>query len=208
MWKKVKRMKNPCSKLKSMASFLELADTTVDYHLRKLTQGGLVTVKKVSKNKVYYPSDMIDSADIEVLALLAQDKVRLICSVISQNPGISQSELGKKLGMYQQEIGWYTSKLTEKGILKRVIDGKFRRYYLSTELGEVLRSNRKRMNLFKKNLIKSLKRDGMSPEIIRSRGNTLVIQIGVGKDKTLLKVNLNIIPRFDSENEVAKGAKR
>lgn len=197
--------KNPCSKLKSIASSLDAADATVDYHLRKLSKCGLVTVKKVSKNKVYYPTDMIDSEDIEVLALLSQDKVRLICSVISQNSGITQSELGKKLGMYQQEIGWYTTKLTEKGVLKRVIDGKFRRYYLSQELGKVLRSNRKRINLFKKNLIKALKRDEMNPEIIRSRGNVLIIQIGSGKDKTMLKVNLNIIPRFDSENEVTKG---
>jgi DNA-binding transcriptional ArsR family regulator len=196
--------KNPCSKLKSIASSLELADSTVDYHLRKLSKRGLVTVKKVSKNKVYYPTDMIDSEDIEVLALLSQDKVRLICSVISRNPGINQSELGKKLGMYQQEIGWYTTKLTEKGVLKRVIDGKFRRYYLSQELDKVLRSNRKRINLFKKNLISALKRDDMNPEIIRSRGNTLIIQIGSGKDKTMLKVNLNIIPRFESENQVAE----
>jgi DNA-binding transcriptional ArsR family regulator len=196
--------KNPCSKLKSIASFLELADSTVDYHLRKLSKHGLVTIKKVSKNKVYYPTDMIDSEDIEVLALLSQDKVRLICSVISRNPGITQSELGKKLGMYQQEIGWYTSKLTEKGVLKRIIDGKFRRFYLSQELDKVLRSNRKRTNLFKKNLIKALKRDGMNPEIIRSRGNVLVIQIGPVKDKTMLKVNLNIIPRFESENQVAQ----
>ena len=196
--------KNPCSKLKSIASFLELADATVEYHLRKMAKRGLVTVKKVSKNKVYYPTDMIDSEDIEVLALLSQDKVRLICSVISRNSGITQSELGKKLGMYQQEIGWYTTKLTEKGVLKRVIDGKFRRYYLSQELGKVLRSNRKRINLFKKNLIKALKRDEMNPEIIRSRGNTLIIQIGSGKDKTMLKVNLNIIPRFESENQVAE----
>lgn len=196
--------KNPCSKLKSIASSLDVADATVDYHLRKLSKGELVTIKKVSKNKVYYPTDMIDSADVEVLALLSQDKVRLICSVISRNPGINQSQLGKKLGMYQQEIGWYTSKLTEKEVLKRVIDGKFRRYYLSQELEKVLRSNRKRINLFKKNLITALKRDGMKPEIIRSRGNVMVIQIGSGKDKTMLKINLNIIPRFESENQIAQ----
>ena len=98
--------------------------------------------------------------------------------------------------MYQQEIGWYTSKLTEKNVLDRVIDGRYRRYYLSEELGKILRSNRKRINLFKKTLIRALKSDGMNPEIIRSRGDTLIIEIGNKKDKIMLRVNLNLIPRF------------
>jgi DNA-binding transcriptional ArsR family regulator len=192
--------KNPCSKLRTVANSLELAVPTADWHLRKLSAKGLVSVKKVGKNKVFYPSEMIDSADIEVLALLSGDKARLICTTISDNPGISQGELGKKLGMYQQELGWYTSKLTEKSVLKRVIDGRYRRYYLSKELGNILRSNRKRLNHFKKNLIKALKSDGMDPEIIRSRGDTLIIQIGPKKEKTLLKVNLNLIPRFKGKS--------
>jgi predicted transcriptional regulator len=192
--------KNPCSRLRSIAKSLELAQPTVDWHLRKMTQKGLITQKKVGKNKVFYPSEMIDSEDIELLALLTSDKVKLICSAVSENPGISQGKLGKKLGMYQQEIGWYTSKLSEKGVLKKIVDGRFRRYYLSEDLGNIVRSNRKRINLFKKTLITALKRDGMNPEIIRSRGNTLVIQIGAGKEKTMLKVNLNIIPSFHSQD--------
>jgi hypothetical protein len=163
-----------------------------------MTQAGLVAVKKVGKNKVYYPAEMIDSADIEILALLTGDKAKLICSTISEKPGITQGELGRKLGMYQQEIGWYTNKLTEKGVLKKVVDGKFRRYYLSGDLGDILHSNRKRQNHFKKILIKNLKRDGMKPEIIRSRGDTLVIQIGAGRDRTILKVNLNLVPKLHS----------
>jgi DNA-binding transcriptional ArsR family regulator len=165
-----------------------------------MVNAGLVSMKKVGKNKVYYPTDMIDPADIEILALLTGDKARLICSKISENPGITQGELGKKLGMYQQEIGWYTGKLTEKGVLKRVVDGRFRRYYLSDEIEVILKSNRKRLNLFKKNLIKALKRDGMNPEIIRSRGDTLVIQIGGEKDRNILKVNLNLLPNLRSDD--------
>jgi DNA-binding transcriptional ArsR family regulator len=192
--------KNPCSKLTFLANSLELAVPTADWHLKKMVNAGIVTVKKVGKNKVFYPAEMIDPADIEVLALLTGDKAKLICSTISENPGISQGELGKKLGMYQQEIGWYTGRLTEKGVLKRVVDGRFRRYYLSDEMGNILKSNRKRLNLFKKTLIKVLKSDGMNPEIIRSRGDTLVIQIGDGKDRTILKINLNLIPKFRSND--------
>jgi DNA-binding transcriptional ArsR family regulator len=188
--------KNPCSKLRAVAQALELAVPTVDWHLKKLVERGLVTSKKVGKNKIFYPAEMIDSEDVEVLALLTQDKARLIISTIAGAPGISQGELGKKLDMYQQEVGWYTSKLTEKGVLSRTIDGRFRRYYLSENLGDVLRSNRKRVNHFKKTLLKALKSDGTNPEIIRGRGDTLVIQISSGKEKYMLKVNLNLIPSF------------
>lgn len=186
--------KNPCSKLRVIAKELELAVPTADWHLRKMTEKGLVTGKKVGKNKVFYPAEMIDSEDIEVLTLLSGDKAKLICSAIASNPGIIQSELGKKLGMYQQEVGWYTSKLTEKGVLSRVRDGRFRRFYINDNLGEVLRSNRKRRNHFKKIIMRALRSDGAKPEIIRSRGDTLVIQIGSGKEKTILKVNLRLIP--------------
>ncbi|MEE9151296.1 MAG: winged helix-turn-helix transcriptional regulator [Thermoplasmata archaeon] len=186
--------KNPCSKLRVIAKELELAVPTADWHLRKLTEKGLITGKKVGKNKVFYPAEMIDPQDIEVLNLLNGDKARLICSEIAANPGITQSELGKKLGMYQQEVGWYTSKLTEKEVLSRVVDGRFRRFYISEKLGDVLRSDRKRRNHFKKILLKTLKSDGAKPEIMRSRGDTLVLQIGAGKEKTILKVNLRLIP--------------
>lgn len=186
--------KNPCSKLRVIAKELELAVPTADWHLRKMTEKGLVTGKKVGKNKVFYPAEMIDPEDVEVLTLLSGDKAKIICSEIAANPGITQSELGKRLGMYQQEIGWYTSKLTEKGVLSKVIDGRFRRFYITEDLANVLRSNRKRRNHFKKTLLKALRSDGAKPEIMRSRGDSLVIQIGAGKEKTLLKVNLSLVP--------------
>lgn len=186
--------KNPCSKLRVIAKELELAVPTADWHLRKLAEKGLITAKTVGKNKVYYPAEMIDPEDIEVLTLLSGDKAKLICSVIAANPGITQSELGKKLGMYQQEVGWYTSKLTDKGVISCLKDGRFKRYYISENLGDVLRSNRKRRNHFKKTLLRTLKRDGAKPEIMRSRGDVLVIQMGAGKEKTILKVNFRLIP--------------
>lgn len=196
--------KNPCSKLRAIAKALELAVPTADWHLKKLTEGGLLSVKKVGKNKIFYPAEMIDSADIEILSLLGGDKVRLILSTIIQNPGITQTKLGKETGMYQQELGWYANKLTEGGVLSRVKDGRFKRYYISENLDSVLRSNRKRRNHFKKNLIKALKSDGANPEIIRFRGDVLVLQISKGKEKMILKVNLNLIPRFLREEKGTK----
>lgn len=199
--------KNPCSKLRAIAEALELAVATTDWHLRKLSEKGLVTAKSVGKVKIYYPAEMIDPGDVEILAILSGDKARLICSIIASNPGINQGELGKKVGMYQQEVGWYTSKLTEKGVLSRVKDGRFRRYYLSENLDSALLSDRKRRNHFKKALLKALKRDGVDPEIIRSRSQTLVLQIGSGKEKTILKVNLSPIPRFLGTDKQAAPAK-
>jgi DNA-binding transcriptional ArsR family regulator len=188
--------KNPCSKLRAIAKALELAVPTAEWHLRKLTEKGLITAKNVGKYKIYYPAEMIDRKDVELLSLLSGDKAKLICGAVASDPGITQGKLGKKVGMYQQEVGWYTSQLTEKGVLSCVRDGRFKRYYISEDMGKVLRSDRKRRNLFKKTLIKALKVDGANPEIMRSRGDTLVIQIGGGKEKTILKVNLNLIPRF------------
>ncbi|UCE36525.1 MAG: winged helix-turn-helix transcriptional regulator [Thermoplasmata archaeon] len=188
--------KNPCSKLRVIARTLDLAVPTVDWHLKKMTEKGLVTTKKVGKNRIYYPAEMIESEDIEVLALLSGDKARFICDTIAANPGITQKKLCKKLGMYQQECGWYTSKLTEYAIINCIRDGKYKHYYISENLDKVLRSDRKRRNHFKKTLLRALKRDGTKPEIIRSRGDVLVIQIESGKEKMILKVNLNLVPRF------------
>ncbi len=188
--------KNPCSRLRALARDLDLAVPTAEWHLKKLSKRGLVTWKKVGKNKIFYPSEMIDPNDIAVLALLTQDKAKHVCATIAENPGITQANLCKKLGMYQQECGWYTSKLTEKGVLACVKDGKFKHYYISENLGKILRSDRKRINHFKKNLIQALKTDGANPEIIRSRGDTLIIEISSGKEKSILKVNVDLLPRF------------
>ena len=195
--------KNPCSRLRAIAKALDVAVPTVDWHLRKMVDRELITVKAVGKNKVFYPREMIDSEDIEVLCILSGDKSRLILRTIVDNPGIIQSKLGKKVGMYQQEVGWYTTNLTERGVLSCVRDGRFKHYYISDDLEKVLRSDRKRRNLFKKTLIKSLKRDGLNPEIVRSRGNALVIEISRGKEKMMLKVNLSLIPGFLQETKPA-----
>lgn len=193
--------KNPCSRLRAIAKALDVAVPTVDWHLRKMVDRGLLTVKTVGKNKVFYPKEMIDPEDLEVLCILSGDKSRLILRTIVDNPGITQSTLGKKVGMYQQEVGWYTTNLTEHGILSCVKDGRYKHYYISENLGDVLRSDRKRRNLFKKTLVTSLKRDGLNPEIMRSRGNTLVLEISKGEEKRILKVNLNLIPVFLQETK-------
>ena len=193
--------KSPCSRLRAIARALDVAVPTVDWHLRKMVDRGLITVKAVGKNKIFYPKEMIDPEDIEVLCILSGDKSRLILRTIVDNPGITQSNLGKTVGMYQQEVGWYTTNLTERGVLSCVRDGRFKHYYVNEDLEDVLRSDRKRRNLFKKTLIKSLKRDGLNPEIVRSRGNALIIEISRGKEKMVLKVNLSLIPGFLQETK-------
>jgi len=146
---------------------------------------------------------MIDPEYLEVLCILAGDKSRLILRTINDNPGITQSKLGRKVGMYQQEVGWYTTNMTERGVLSCVKDGRYKHYYINENLADVLKSDRKRRNLFKKTIVTALKKDGLNPEIMRSRGNTLVIEISRGKEKRILKVNLSLIPGFLQETKTA-----
>lgn len=193
--------KNPCSRLRAIAKALDVAVPTVDWHLRKMVDRGLLTVKTVGKNKIFYPKEMIDPEDIEVLSILSGDKSRLILRTIADNPGITQSKLCQKVGMYQQEVGWCTTNLTERGVLSCVRDGRFKHYYINENLENVLRSDRKRRNLFKKTIVTALKRDGLNPEIVRSRGNALIIEISRGKEKMILKVNLSLIPGFLQETK-------
>ncbi len=188
--------KNPCSRLRAIVKALELTAPTIEWHLRKLVDKGFITMKKLGKDKIYYPTDMIDPGDIEVLALISRNKARIICISVANNPGITQGQLGKELGMYQQEIGWYTSRLTEKGVLSTVKDGKFKRYYINDKIDEMLHLNRDRKNHFKKTLIRALKNDGVKPEIIRSGGDLLFIQMGTHKEKMILKINLNFTQLF------------
>lgn len=191
--------KNPCSRLRTIAKVLDRAVPTVDWHLRKMVDRGLLSEKTVGKHKVFYPREMIDPEDIDVLSILSGDKSRHLLRTIADNPGITQGQLGKAAGMYQQEVGWYTTNLAEKGVLSCVKDGRYKHYYINEDLKDVLRSDRKRRNLFKRTLIRSLKRDGLNPEIVRSRGNVLVIEISRGDEKRILKVNLSLIPGFLQE---------
>jgi DNA-binding transcriptional ArsR family regulator len=185
---------NPCIRVGDIAKALELATSTAEWHLKKMREKGLVSMKKVGKYRLYHPSEMIDPEDIGVFSLLGRDKTRLICGLVADNPGITQSKLCKKVGMYQQEVGWYTSQLVEKGVLSSVKDGRFKRYYLNQNLEGVLRSDRKRKNHFKKTLIRTLKKNGANPEILRSRDDVLLIQIHSNKDKIILKINLSLNP--------------
>jgi predicted transcriptional regulator len=132
---------------------------------------------------------MISSSDIPILEILNMDRAKAIYVQIADNNGIFQGEICKVLNLKHQAVIWYTRKLESLNLISSLEDGKYRRYYPTDLLQEKREQNIKRMRIFKKWLQKKFQRENLSPSVIRSIENKMVIKISRGKSKAVLTIH-------------------
>lgn len=184
----------PCSTVRDLARALELSPPTIDWHVTRMLEAGIISYKKLGRSRVYYPTDLISTEGVAALALLNQEKARAITRLVMSTPGLNQQELCSRSGMYQQEAAAQLSRLEDVGVIVVLKDGRSRRYYpadIPWASPDVLR---KRRRLFKKNLLEYLNASHLDTRIVRSRGSELVIEMSRGSKQFLLKLSLPNYP--------------
>jgi hypothetical protein len=176
----------PCSHLRLIAREQKFSTPTADWHLKKMVNGRMVDVKEVGKKKVYYPAGFVEMRDIIALSILNEDLPRKIVGLLRESPGMTQNQL-KEAGL-TGGISRFLGIMVKEEILTIVIDGRFRHYYINDELSERDQAYKKRMRQFKKDLLRVLKDDGLSPKITKVRENYVEFEIRAGTKKKTLTI--------------------
>ncbi len=182
---------HPCSHISLIAAALKLSIHTTSWHLRRLEDEGYVSRAKVGKKSVFYPTNMIDTQDINIFEILNNHKARAIYMAVLDRSGINQHEICNKLNLKHQAVIWYTRKLESLGLMRSVEDGKFRRYYPSDLLKKKMDKNASRIKIFRKDLLKRFGKEMMAPEVIRATSEKLVVKISGGKGRAVLTLHTN-----------------
>ncbi|UCG68229.1 MAG: winged helix-turn-helix transcriptional regulator [Thermoplasmata archaeon] len=182
---------HPCSHAKRISQACGLSQHATNWHLRRLLEDNYISKKSIGKKMVYYPSNMIAVEDIPILEILNIERAKSIYVSILEKKGVSQKEICEKLNLNHQAVIWYAKKLESLGLISSLEDGKFRRYYPTDLLIRKKDENTKRLRIFRDKVMKRFQRERLSPTILRTTEDKIVLRIVRGKDRAVLTLHTN-----------------
>lgn len=182
---------HPCSYATMISKATGLSLHATNWHLRRLVESDYVSKKVRGKKTVFYPVEMIALEDLPILEILNVDKAKAIYLSVLDKKGISQVEVCESLGLKHQAVIWYAKKLESLGLISSLEDGKYRRYYPTDLLIRKKDKNTERLKIFKDNVMKRFHKERLSPTILRSTEDKIVVRIARGSSKAVLTLHTN-----------------
>lgn len=130
---------NPGVYLQQIADHLDMAFTSVRWHLQKLSDAGLVKSTKLKGLVIYYSTERGIRSRREAVAnaLMDNDNSAAILEFVANNPGTHQRKIAQSLDLKRGTTRWHLSKLTSLDIIDKERNGQANSYRL-TEKGETL----------------------------------------------------------------------
>jgi DNA-binding MarR family transcriptional regulator len=181
----------PCQSVAEIARTLRTSRANASWHLEKMVAANFLTKKRFGGGWVFFPYHFIDDDDVPVLTVLADPFPLKVYQIVSNQPNISQSDLRKALNVSRQALAWHISKLLQIGLIENILDGRYKRYRITNYLDSRTKRHQKRTAIFKGLILRSLRKDGTDPVIVKSLTRTLVVKLRVGKGSSVLEVNLD-----------------
>ncbi len=179
----------PCTTVSRISKGIGRSIHTVQWHVRKLIEAGLISESRVSGLNVFYPQSMLEPRDIPLLILLNDPKVRDMFLYIVDNPGCSQSDLMAGLSISHQSAGRTAQRLLKADLISRIDDGKYRRHYPTELLPKKREETLDNAKRFKSFVIEKLESEGLRPEVMRSGVQELTVRIAQGREKAVLRLS-------------------
>jgi len=182
---------HPASHLRAVAKHHNMSATTASWHLRKLVSGGFILKHNLKKKSVFYPTGLLDQEEVELFSLLSTDGYREIFAYILAHPGLHQKSLSEAMGVAHQNVMFLVKRLLDMGLVSRLTDGKYRRYYPTDHMSKMADESRVRKKQFRLDALTMLKRDGLGPKLVRRTDNYLLVDISVGANVERIKLDTN-----------------
>lgn len=180
---------HPCSHLSDISSALKVSTNTARWHLRKLMGGGLVSMKRTGGRTLYYPFDFVSLENIQIFEFLSERRMRDLYVHLVDYSGSTQSDLAKSLKMSNQATIRATKKMESLGLVSRIQDGVYARYFPTDLLIKKKEDNLSRMKTFQDSILRRLNSEGLKPKIVRREGGLIMVQFVLGSEKGVLNVS-------------------
>ncbi|MFQ6106511.1 MAG: winged helix-turn-helix transcriptional regulator [Thermoplasmata archaeon] len=183
--------KHPGSTLKAIASRNNISQSTGAWHLRQLEGAGYITQKRVRNRLVYFPTGLIDPEDSDLLELLNNEAAKELLLLILTKPGLSQRELAKTLGLSDQSVQRLVRRMEDAGLISRMTDGRFVRYFPSDGLKRAKDRNYRREKEFRRDVLRKMEVDGLSPKVIRQSDSDVLVEVQRSRFKAILEISVD-----------------
>src|SRR5687768_16186231 len=109
---------NPGLHMRELASRLEMAVSTLEYHGYQLVKHGHLVTRESAGFKAYYPGEGMDRRDKDILYLVRHEVPRRICSHVLLNPGTTPKDVREVLGMSAPTLSFHLNKLRAANVLR------------------------------------------------------------------------------------------
>lgn len=134
-------LKNPGCTPSEVTANGNMRNGTVKYHVKMLEQEGKIILQKMGKfTRLYKNSLSIDQRDRVITSHLRNNMSKNIIKAIIDEPGITNKGLSELFGLDKSTTHWYLQKFLTDGIVAAEADGKYKKYYVSPEVIEKLKS--------------------------------------------------------------------
>lgn len=124
----------PGAYLREIARSLHLSLGAVEYHLDRLTQGGLLSCRVHRAKKRYFVAAEVSYQDEVMIASLRQEVPRQILVHLLGNPGATFRSLLGIVPVSKSTLSFHMKRLVEAGLVKEDRAGREKRYQV--ERGE------------------------------------------------------------------------
>ncbi len=177
----------PGSHVRALSREIGVAPPSVLWHLGKLVERGAVRQSRLGNRAVYYPAEMLEPGDLELLAFIGAGSRLPAVRLVLERPGIRQGELAESSGTNSHAL----AALVSRGALMVVRDGRHRRYYPAPALGQKRTHYERRARRFRQQLMALLSREGLSPELERYDRTFLDVRVRLGTRTESLRLLCN-----------------
>ncbi len=184
---------HPCSHLRGISRATNFSAQNVKWHLKKLTDEGLISEGSAGKKKLYWPlKNIVKPEECKTLALLMGEGMRAVYLLIEEHPKSTQKEICRTLSMYQQMLSRILISLEASGLISHEKIGGEKAYHATGKIRDLENAFNTRKEIFEKALMEALEKDGLNPMIKGSDGNVLLIQLIIGsEEQPVLKISKN-----------------
>jgi len=122
---------NPGVHFRAILDVLDYAQGTLQYHLRWLTDEGLVDATEDGNFTRYYATGSFDDADRDVMNALRRERARRILGHLYAEGPLTTTELAARLGKSASTVSWHLAKLEDATLVEKTRDGRAVRYSLA-----------------------------------------------------------------------------
>ncbi len=184
-------VENPLTHLRELARATGIPVSTADWHLKILQNSGIVSAFEDRNKRFFYPSDWIDDDDVLCLSRLRDQISKDIFQLVKRSAELSQTEIARKLGEYQQLVQPHIADLEECGVLRYKQEGRRKLYSMGAKVANLEKKYAIRSKIYLEKVIEMLRNDGLNPKV-QSKSKVLMrIKADDGQKTFFLKIRAN-----------------
>ncbi len=161
-----------------LANNLNLPQGTLNWHIKRLEEDGLIGSFKFGGRRIYYPIGMRSEEVEKALYALQVENTRKVFLYVLNNPGCFQLQISRDTGLHHDTVRYHLDRLKEVELVELVRDGRKVRVYPGKNAKKIMDESTRIITDTYVNFLMEKLRDGcVYPEIIEKTQDRLIIRV-------------------------------